>query len=470
MSHSLARRFLTVLSFSSVIAWGLLAAWLYWQLTAEVNALFDAYIAEGAETMAALIRSEALEFEAAATQESGDFDAFIAAELRRHLDLPVYARDHVYQVALGSPPRFLQSSNAPVSRLADATQVGFSERVIGTARWRVFSLHSDGAHGPLQLSVGEPTQVRAQVMTRLAVGLSAPVLSTLLLLLWLLRWGIGWGLRPVAGLARDVEQRSPRDLHPLALQGLPPELMPIAQSLNVLLGRLSVALQIEREFSADAAHELRNPLAGIKTQTEVALRARDVPERDEALRKVVVGVDHMTVVLAQLLRLARLDPAVLHGECVALALHATVNQVFTEFALRAASRAVVLVNDVPTGFVIQANADALTIALRNLIDNGITHGCSPGRVQVSAHQADDDYAEINVDDDGGGIPDGAHVTLLRRFNRLPQSRGGGSGLGLAIVARIAELHRASVVLGRSRLGGLRVTLRWSSRTSAWHKT
>ena len=465
MTYSLARRFLVVLSLGSVFAWGLLAAWLYWQLTAEVNALFDAHIAEGAETMAALIRSESLENETVATQQGGRLDGFVAAELQRHLDLPIYARDHAYQISLGSPARLLQSSNAPASRFTDDGQVGFSERVIGAQRWRVFSLKSDDGRGPIQLSVGEPTDVRAQVMARLAMGLAAPVLSTLLLLLWLLRRGIGWGLRPVASLARDVEQRSPRDLHPLALQAVPQELMPVAQSLNGLLGRLSVALQAEREFSADAAHELRNPLAGIKTQTEVAQRARNAQERDQALRKVVAGVDHMTVVLAQLLSLARLDPAVLQGETVALAVYHAVNQVFTEFAARAASRAVALVNHVPEGLIIEANADALSIVLRNLIDNAIIHGRSPGTVRISAHQADDGHAEIDVEDDGGGIPEGAHATLLRRFHRLPAARGSGSGLGLAIVARIAELHRASLALSRSELGGLRVTLRWSSRTN-----
>ena len=462
MTHSLARRFLAVFSFSSVVAWGLLAAWLYWQLNAEVNALFDAHIAEGAATIEALIRSESLDYVPADAQARSGFDDFIAAELKLHLELPSHARDHAYQVWLGSPPHLLQSSNAPATRLADPAQVGFTQRTIDGHSWRVFTLTSDGTYGPVQLSVGEPIEVRAKVLRRLALGLSAPTLSTLVLLLWMLRWGIAWGLRPVSGLARDVARRSSRDLQPLALQVVAQELKPIAESLNVLLGRLSVALQIEREFSADAAHELRNPLAGIKIQTEVALRARDAGERDEALTKVVAGVDHMTVVLAQLLSLARLDPAVLQGEAVPLTVHDAVNRVFAEFAVPAALRAVVLVNRVPQDFALQANADALTIALRNLLDNAITHGGSPGLVSVNAHQADHDYAEIKVDDDGSGIPDEAHATLLRRFNRLPESRGTGSGLGLAIVARIAELHRASVALSRSDLGGLCVTLRWLS--------
>lgn len=462
MTHSLSRRFLVIFSVSSVMAWGLLAGWLYWRLTTEVNALFDAHIAEGAATMAALIRSEALEYAPAASQAHAGLDGFVAAELQRHLDLPAYARDHVYQIALGSPARLLQSAHAPAARLAVPGEVGFSARIIDGQRWRVFTLTNDGVTGPVVLSVGEPTAVRDQVLRRLALGLSAPTLSTLALLLWMLRWGIAWGLRPVSGLAREVERRSSHDLHPLALPLVAQELKPIAQSVNVLLGRLAVALQIEREFSADAAHELRNPLAGIKTQTEVALRARDAQERDEALSKVVAGVDHMAVLLAQLLSLARLDPTVLPGPFVALALHDVVEQVIASLAVSAASRAVVVVNRVPLGFTLLANADAVTITLRNLLDNAITHGASSGTVILNAQQVDVNHADMTVDDDGGGIPEEAHVSLLRRFNRRPDSRGSGSGLGLAIVARIAELHRASVSLSRSDLGGLRVTLRWSS--------
>lgn len=464
MSHSLARRFLFIFSISSVLAWGLMAGWLYWQLTTEVNALFDAHIAEGAETMAALIRSEALEYAPDASRAQAGLDGFVVAELQRHLDLPAYARDHVYQIALGKPARRLQSANAPAARLAVPGQVGFSERHIDGRHWRVFTLENDGVTGPVELAVGEPTAVRDHVLRRLALGFSAPALSTVALLLWMLRWGIAWGLRPVAGLAREVERRSSQDLHPLALPLVAQELKPIAQSVNVLLGRLAVALQIEREFSADAAHELRNPLAGIKTQTEVALRARDAQERDEALTKIVTGVDHMAVVLAQLLSLARLDPTVLPRQSVALALHDVVNQVIDSLAGPAALRAVVVVNRVPLDFTLLANGDAVTIALRNLLDNAITHGASPGVVVMSARQADADYADIKIDDDGGGIPDAAHAILQRRFNRRPESRG--SGLGLAIVARVAELHRASLLLSRSDLGGLCVTLHWSSSVIA----
>ena len=128
-----------------------------------------------------------------------------------------------------------------------------------------------------------------------------------------------------------------------------------------------------------------------------------------------------------------------------------------------------LVNRVPGNFTIEANPDALTVVLSNLIDNAIIHGRSLGIVRISARLAGDDYAEINVNDDCDGIPDEARARLLRRC-RLPESRGNGGGLGLAIVARIAELHGASITLCRSDLGGLRVRLRWSRREFALRKT
>ncbi len=443
MTRSLRQRFVWVLGVSSMLAWSLLALWQAAQIRAQVDALFDAHIAEGAKILAALVRSESLEYPPG-TGPSPELDRFVAAELTLHLKMPSYARDHAYQISFGVPPRMLQSHHAPSAPMAPEGQSGFSQTMIEGAPWRVFSLRGEGGNGPIVVTVGEPLAVRAQVVRHLAFGLGIPVLSSLILLLWLLWWGISWGLQPLSSLAREVARRTPNDLHPLVVPAVPVEVKPLTEALNHLLGRLAAALQTEREFTADAAHELRNPLAGIKTQAQVAQRARDEGERDHALNQIVIGVDHATRLAEQLLSLARFDPDFSQGDFVALALRGRVGEMFIELESRAANRDVTLINEVPADLQLHANADAFEIALRNLLDNAIKHGASPGEVRVSARPCSRDFVELTIDDDGPGIPQDAHAQISRRFTRQPGTLAPGSGLGLAIVARIAQLHRATL--------------------------
>ncbi len=462
MTRSLRQRFIWVLGVGSMLAWGLLALWQSYQVRQEVTALFDAHIAESAKLLEALVRSESLEYPSGKGLPPA-FDRFIAAELKRHLSLPAYVQDHAYQISFGAPPRRLQSANAPAVALAPEGQTGFSQTVIKGAVWRVFTLRGQGSNGEIVASVGEPLAVRAQVVRRVSFGLGVPILSSLILLLWLLWWGISWGLRPLSELAREVASRTPADLQPLA-EDVPAEVKPLTVALNHLLERLAATLQIEREFTADAAHELRNPLAGIKTQTQVAQRARFEAERSRALDQVMLGVDHTTRLVAQLLSLARVDPDFSQGEFAEVGLREVVAEVFIELAAMAASRQVILLNEVPAEHAIRANPDGLRSVLRNLLDNAIKHGASPGEVRVSAQiDASDrapDLLEITLEDNGPGIPAASQAQMLRRFTRLPGTAASGSGLGLAIVARIVELHRATLGFDQRDRGGLRITLRW----------
>ena len=160
---------------------------------------------------------------------------------------------------------------------------------------------------------------------------------------------------------------------------------------------------------------------------------------DHALNQIVIGVDHATRLAEQLLSLARLGPDFSQGDFVALALRGRVGEMFIELELRAANRDVTLINEVPVDLQLHANADAVDIALRNLLDNAIKHSASPGEVRVSARQCSPDFVELTIGDDGPGIPRDAHAQIPRRCTRLPGTLAPGSGLGLAIVARIAPL-------------------------------
>ena len=139
---------------------------------------------------------------------------------------------------------------------------------------------------------------------------------------------------------------------------------------------------------------------------------------------------------------------------------------FIELESRAANRDVTLINEVPADLQLHANADAFEIALRNLLDNAIKHGASPGEVRVSARQCSPDFVELTIDDDGPGIPRDAHAQIPRRCTRLPGTLAPGSGLGLAIVARIAQLHRATLRFSQLRNRGLCVQLDWPTSVNS----
>ncbi len=463
--RSLRRRFVVVIGFASLLAWLLLAGWQAVRIRTEVEALFDAHIAEVAAAMEALVRSEAQEL---AADDAGReaFDRFVRAQLQYHLQLPSYARELAYQIAWGHEGRTLQSANAPAGLRAPAATRGFASRSLGGADWRTLTRVGSDRRWPIVITVGEPLERRERVVRHLLLALGLPVVAGLLVLLWLLWGGIGWGLRPLEGLAREVGRRRPDNLRPIAAEGTVLEVVPLTDALNHLLGRLDAALTAEREFTADAAHELRTPLASIRTQAQVALGALDDAGRAAALAQVIAGVDRATRLTARLLDLARLDPGVDQDAVARVPLRQPVTLACDELAREAGARAVTLGNEVPEDVHVLAHPESLLMALRNLLENAVRHGASPGTVRVAARRLDPATVEITVEDDGPGIPRALHGVVQRRFGRAPGTRAPGSGLGLAIVARVAQVHRATLALGERAGGGLRVELHWPAAEGA----
>jgi two-component system, OmpR family, sensor kinase len=275
------------------------------------------------------------------------------------------------------------------------------------------------------------------------------------LLLWI---GIGQGLRPLAALAGEVAQRDPDNLAPLAGRA-PREVAPVIEQLNRLFARIERSLERERRFTADAAHELRTPVAGIKAQAQVARLAAGEGARNRALDQVVSGADRAARLVEQLLTLARLDSAdrsQLH-ECD---LRELALQCVAELAPAALNKGVSL--ELADGVSVQAPviAPLVQVLLRNLIDNAIRHSNAGSEVRVRV-ALQDGAAQLSVTDSGPGIPADQREKVLMRFYRLPEAGEGGSGLGLSIVQRIAEIHGAQLALAEAATGkGLEVHVRF----------
>jgi signal transduction histidine kinase len=350
----------------------------------------------------------------------------------------------------GSPPQALRADFAD----------GFADTDVAGQRWRVYSVsdasgrvHVQAAWSHRQLDAERARWLRLSLLATAAlfVLLAGP--------LWLV---VRWSLRPVTSVEAAIRRRQGLDLAPLPAAGLPREIAPLVDSFNQLLKRLDDALQGERRFIADAAHELRTPMAALLAQTQLALDAPDGAERDAALARLREGVQRSARLAEQLLDLARLDAGAVRERRAAL--YELVEVVVRDFEAAARQRGQRIVLELEPCEIV-GDVDMLGIALRNLVDNAVRYAGDGGRIAVRCG-ADGAHVRLSVADDGPGVPPSEHARVFDRFYRVPGAPGRGSGVGLSLVARIAELHGARIETG----GGLNdrgfgVTLRFAAAPS-----
>lgn len=358
------------------------------------------------------------------------------------------AQNIVFQVwrREGAAPALLvRSADAPDVPLSDLD--GFSERQWNGELWRFYSRWDESVH--CQVQVAQQHDVRYQMAEGASWQMLAPLLAGLPLLALAIWFAVGRALRPLRAVTSEVEARRKAVLDPLEVVRPPQEVAPLIDALNGLFARIRQTLDNERQFTANAAHELRTPLAALKTQAQVALRADAEEGRKNALTHVIEGVDRMTRMTEQLLTLARLDPENASLKWQAVDLYALATQLVGSLNAAAAAKNIRLAIAGGSGSGnennIEGNAELLQILLRNLIDNAIRYTPQGGTVTVSI-EARHAHVQLAVSDSGPGIPESERERALHRFERLGNSRSEGSGLGLSIVVRIAELHRASLSL------------------------
>lgn len=291
------------------------------------------------------------------------------------------------------------------------------------------------AHPP-ETSAAHFKREREEVAGEIAEHLLKPMLLALPALALLLVIAIGFALAPLRQLTRDVATRAADRLDPLPTEALPAEVAPLVARLNSLFADILRALENERRFTADAAHELRTPLASLKAQAQVALASIDAAERQHALDQIVVGCDRATHLVTQLLTLARLDAALPHP-LQALRLRPLAEEVLAASAGAAIAQRCELVLGEGDA-VVHGAPVLLQVLLRNLIDNAIRHsGASQIEVAIARQ---DGRAVLSVSDNGRGIAANERGRVQQRFYRSASAEFSGSGLGLSIVQRIAELH------------------------------
>lgn len=316
--------------------------------------------------------------------------------------------------------------------------------------------------------VGETLNKRRTLASEILLGMLLPELL-LVGLIGLLIWhGVARGLRPLIDLQAEISNRSHRDLSPLPVQNAPGEMRALVSAMNGLLARLSDALSAQQRFIADAAHQLRTPLAGLRTQTELALRLNDAEEVRRSLRQIDTATARTTHLVNQLLSLARAEPgADRHYAPQPLDLTELARTATMEWVPRALDRNIDLgfEDGFPNAWI-SGNAMLLAEMIGNLLDNAIRYTPPGGQVTVSVRQQGAGCA-LTVDDNGPGIPPAERERVFERFHRLLGNGADGCGLGLAIVREIALGHGAAVRLETGASGkGTRIKVEFPAGTPA----
>lgn len=366
--------------------------------------------------------------------------------------------EFVVQVWTADGVRIFES--AEQAALPQVAVLGFADVRARGATYRVYSMQTRS----LVIQVAQDMAVRRQMARALAVRTVMPV-ALMAPILMLVVWGVvSRSLAPVARVRRQVAARQADDLSPVGEEGLPDEVRPLVHELNLLFERVRHAFDAQKHFVADAAHELRSPLAALKLQVQGLQRANDEATRTLATGRLAAGIDRATQLVEQLLALARHEASVAAGAVAEpVDLPELARLAVSDVVAAAQARRIDLGLDQADAATVQGHSEALRMLLRNLLDNAIKYTPEGGRVDLRI-AAGDSGVDVQVDDSGPGLPAEERERVLDRFYRAGPTQTAqppGSGLGLAIVKSIAELHGATVVLGASeRLGGLRVTVRF----------
>ena len=321
--------------------------------------------------------------------------------------------------------------------------------------WRVYTL-VEGTHA---LQIAQPQDERAAIARQTALRTLVPFLALIPFFGVLLWVGVGWGLAPLEAMSRAVAKRRPDALEPLEPRPLPDELQPLAKNLNELLARLDQALSSQRRFTADAAHELRTPLAALTLQLDLARRAQTPEAIAAALDDLEAGVTRASHVVEQLMTLAHVEPEALAQKRTACDLVAIAKDAIVARAALAADKGIDLGLARAAPAVVMGDPTSLAILLSNLLDNALRFTPRGGRIDVTID--DGDAVTLTVADTGPGIAQEVRERVFDRFYRGEEQQAAGTGLGLSIVKRIADAHGASIALDAPAEGtGLVVTVRF----------
>jgi signal transduction histidine kinase len=401
----------------------------------EVQEVYDAQLVHSAKVLLQLTRHEIIEDEGF------------------HLGIENPDLQHKYERKLGfriwvDNEIITQSPNTEHFAEFEAPP-GFSDQTIQSHDWRFF-VFLDPANN-IKIETSERYDIRYELIIELITALILPALMFLPAVFVIIWIGVRKVLSPVVKISVDVDQRGGNDLSPIKKDALPREIAPLIRALNRLLVRIEESFNRERQFTDNAAHELRTPLAAMKTQTQVLLKkAADMPDCKDGLDNLHASIDRASRMVDQLLSFTRLQAGQIEFDVVDLSLLA--EEILKDISPLAVKKGVEINANIAPNIKVSGNRYALGIMLRNLIDNAIKFTSSEGQINVTVFE-DGHKAVLRVSDTGSGIKDSEKDKVFERFYRVQKNKP-GSGLGLSMVKWICDAHGAEISLRDNDPGGL----------------
>lgn len=440
MMNSISARLFALILLATTLVWGLGMAWIYSGSKKELERVLDARLEEATRMVNSLI-------------ESSDFtvtNGVSGVRVPNRSTAPVSSvTDFKLACQVWSIDGRLvgRSSAAPTTQLTQSKS-GFTNQEINGTHWRVYA-REDRERG-VRVLVGDNIAHRERLVRELIWGLAIPGLVVLAVLSGLIWIAIREALAPLSRLSQIVGTRSGDELEPIVIGSTAREVRPVVDALNGLLEKVIVAREHERSMTAFAAHELRTPLAGLRTQVQIALATADPEMRDAALKNALVAADRTTRMARQLLSLAQIDAGDKQPPQEWVDAGARLRAICDE--LRTKENATpVAIAEALFGCRIKVNPDAFHVAARNLAENAIQHSRSGEPPRWVLKRADT-AIHLALEDDGPGIPEDELGMVTKRFFRGRYKSAVGSGLGLAIAETALAKDGASLRLENRREG------------------
>ena len=442
MRPSLNRRLVLRLLAGIVLVWCVAAAWIAWRSLHEVNEIFDQM----------LVRTTASVF--AVMPETPTQDSAVRLPHKKVVGSDSTAQRPAIVLRDAHGRLLIQSAQLPALAFEQGDS-HFHTVTHDKRSWRVFQ--GWDSERQYWIQVAAPLDERDELMRKLL----APTLLALLALLVLVPptvfVGLRGGLKPLRRLTRSLSSSTTPLIPVLTDEQVPLELAPFTRAVDHLVERLKVGLEQERHFTADAAHELRHPLATLRLELDLAGRNDDATLRAQHLTRAHAALDRMQQLVTQLLMLARVEKLTELDDAGKLRLVRVAEAALREVSERAAARSVELSLDHDGNDFVLGSEGLLGILLQNLVDNALRHTPDHGQVNVRVGGTGE-HVVLEVNDSGAGFPNSDPARLAERFHRPEGSVGEGSGLGLSIAQAIAALHHGQLEFDRSTLGGARVRL------------
>lgn len=439
--YSLRGRLLAWISIPIILATLFAMASSYYFARHEIEEVYDAQLVHSAKVLLQLTEHEIME-------DEGFHLGLENPDLQHR-----YERNLGFRIWVGNS-LITQSPSTKNFRDFEA-RPGFSNHIIDAREWRFF-VFLDPVN-KIKIEVSERYDIRYELIIQLMVSLLVPALLFLPVILLIVWIGVRKVLKPVVKISADVDRRGSDDLSPIQKETMPWEIAPLVMALNRLFERLEQSFKREREFTDHAAHELRTPLAAMKTQTQVLMKkAKDIPQCADGLDNLQSSIDRATHLVEQLLSLARLQHEDLPQERTDLS-H-LLNDALMDIMVGAQQKNIVLKTDIADKCFVRAHGDSVRILLRNLLDNAVKYTPDGGTVTITLTSG----GALSITDTGPGLSAEDKARVFERFVRVDKSGQAGSGLGLSIAQWIANAHAVEIELSDNHPRGLTIKMKWEA--------